>query len=296
MSANEIITRYTYLVDNFAFNTFLALRPKQWVKNVLLFVAPFASGVYAVPDLLKLAFAFAIFSIASSIGYVINDLNDIEIDRYHPIKASRPFASEKLSKGYGYFLACFLCSILISSFFHFDIDFVAILLLYLLNSFIYTKCIKSVPVIELFVVALGFILRLVAGAVLFDLVISEWFLIVGGFGALYIVSAKRLAEFKNMDSRVVRRVVSEYNQDFLNTCITTSISVTTVGYCLWAYSHEANPLWFQLSVFPFVLALFRYRWLSEKSLGEAPEDAILGDKTLLSITFVLIGLLAIGIY
>ena len=277
-------------------NTFLALRPKQWAKNVLLFVAPFAAGVQTIADFLKLAFAFALFSIASSIGYLINDLNDVELDRYHPKKASRPFAAGNLSKGYGYFLICVLFVVLLMSFSLVNKIFVVIILLYMTNTFLYTKYTKSLPVIELFAVALGFILRLVAGAVLLDLTISEWFLIVGGFGALYVVSAKRLAELKQANLRVVRKVVSEYSQDFLNSCISTSISVSATAYCLWAFSQEANPFWFELSIFPFVLGLFRYRWLSESSIAEAPEDAILGDKILLVLAFALIGLLSIGIY
>jgi decaprenyl-phosphate phosphoribosyltransferase len=137
---------------------------------------------------------------------------------------------------------------------------------------------------------------MISGALLLDLAISEWFLLVGGFGALYVVCAKRLAEFKMRETRVVRQVVSQYTEEFLHSSITASVSVSSMAYCLWAFNHESHSIWFQLSVIPFVIALFRYRWLSESTVVEIPEDVILGDKTLVILAFGLLTTLMIAIY
>jgi decaprenyl-phosphate phosphoribosyltransferase len=274
----------------------LVLRPKQWTKNFLMFVAPFAAGVNIASDFLLLAIGFATFSIASSIGYVVNDLNDIEIDRVHPTKVKRPFASGILSIRSGYLLLILLSLMLLSITFLLPSEFNLILCVYLINTFVYTKFIKIIPVVELFAVAFGFILRMISGALLLDLAISEWFLLVGGFGALYVVCAKRLAEFKMRETRVVRQVVSQYTEEFLHSSITASVSVSSMAYCLWAFNHESHSIWFQLSVIPFVIALFRYRWLSESTVVEIPEDVILGDKTLVILAFGLLTTLMIAIY
>ncbi len=275
---------------------FLALRPKQWIKNLLVFVAPFAAGAGIDSDLWLAVFGFCAFSLAASIGYIVNDLHDLEIDRKHPKKRTRPFASGSLSFNAGItilFLLILVLGILITSL---SFEFNIVLFIYLANTFLYTKFIKHQPVIEMFAVAFGFILRLISGALVMNLLISQWFLIVGGFGALFIVSAKRLAELKQRDGQAVRRVIHSYSPDFLYSCTSISIAVSVTGYCFWAFSQSENTLWYEISVIPFVMALFQYRWISEQPVAEAPEDAFLGDKVIVVLTVLLVLTLAMAIY
>jgi decaprenyl-phosphate phosphoribosyltransferase len=274
----------------------LALRPKQWVKNLLLFVAPFAAGINTTHQVFTIIIGFLAFSMASSIGYVINDLSDIESDRRHPIKKSRPFASGMLSPKMGFLIIAILALILLSALSQLPDSFTLVVFIYIFNTLLYTRFLKQVPVLEMFAVAFGFVLRLIAGGVVIDLIISEWFLLVGGFGALFVVAEKRLAELRHSGSRDVRQVVKQYTSEFLYSSTAISVAVCVTSYCFWAFRQSINPFWFQISVLPFVMALFQYRWISERDGIEAPEDAILRDFPLLILGLLCAISLSIGIH
>jgi len=278
-------------------NLFSTLRPKQWVKNLLLLIAPFFSAGIELGSNLGLLFLGLIsFSIASSFGYIINDFTDLQIDRKHPVKKLRPLASGAISFRAGYVLLGYLAVLLFVFFLVLPIKFVCILIVYLLNTYLYTRYVKLIPVLELFSVSLGFVLRLIAGGLLLGLPISEWFVIVGGFGATFIVASKRLAEKRESDTREVRKVLDRYSSEFLNSVATTSLSVCLTAYCFWAFSHQFNEIWYQTTIVPFTVGLFRYRWLSEGSIVEAPEDAFLHDKWLLLSTCLIAFALSIAVY
>jgi decaprenyl-phosphate phosphoribosyltransferase len=274
----------------------LSLRPKQWVKNLLLFVAPFAAGGTTTREVFFSIIGFWAFSMASSIGYILNDLNDIENDRNHPKKKSRPFASGILSVQLGFLIVGILLLVLLAFLSQLPHLFTLVVIVYILNTLIYTRFLKHLPVLEMFAVAFGFVLRLIAGAVVVDLAISEWFLLVGGFGALFVVAEKRLAEKKQAGSRDVRQVVKVYTPEFLYSSTAISVAVCVTSYCFWAFRQSINPFWFQMSVIPFVMALFQYRWMSERDGIEAPEDAILRDVPLLILAFLCVITLTLGIY
>lgn len=274
----------------------LALRPKQWVKNFLIFVAPFAAGINASQQVIMIIIGFFAFSMASSIGYVINDLSDIESDRRHPRKKSRPFASGILSPRIGFLIIAILALILLLALSQLPGSFTLLVFIYIFNTLLYTRFLKQVPVLEMFAVAFGFVLRLIAGGVVIDLIISEWFLLVGGFGALFVVAEKRLAELRHSGSRDVRQVVKHYTSEFLYSSTAISVAVCATSYCFWAFRQSINPFWFQISVLPFVMALFQYKWISERDGIEAPEDAILRDLPLLILGLLCVISLSIGIH
>lgn len=233
---------------------------------------------------------------ASSIGYILNDLSDIENDRKHPKKKLRPFASGILSVRVGFLIIGVLFLILLALLSYLPFLFTVIVIIYTLNTLCYTRFLKQVPVLEMFAVAIGFMLRLIAGGVVINLAISEWFLLVGGFGALFVVAEKRLAEKKQANSQDVRQVVKEYTPEFLYSGTAISVAVCVTSYCFWAFRQSINPFWFQLSVIPFVMSLFQYRWISERDGNEAPEEAILRDVPLLILALLCVISLAIGIY
>ena len=186
-------------------------------------------------------------------------MNDVELDKQHPIKKYRPFASGELSPRYGYLIVLIISILLFAILTFLSLKFTLVLTIYMLITLLYKKFAKNLPVIEIFIVASGFVLRLIAGAVLLDINISEWFLIVGGFGAIYIVSIKRTVEKRLQSNHEVRLVVKEYKEDFLESIAVTSQSVCITSFCFWAFTQTANPFWFQLSIIPFVISLFRYR-------------------------------------
>ena len=233
---------------------------------------------------------------SSSIGYILNDLSDMESDRKHSKKKLRPFASEILSVRIGFLIIGVLVLILFLLLSQLPNRFTLVVFIYTLNTLIYTRFLKQVPVLEMFVVAFGFVLRLIAGGVVTNLAISEWFLLVGGFGALFVVAEKRLAEKKQADSQDVRHVVKNYTTEFLYLSTAISVAVCVTSYSFWAFRQTINPFWFQISVIPFVMALFQYRWISERDGIEAPEDAILSDLPLLILALLCVISLSIGIY
>ena len=275
---------------------FIALRPKQWTKNLLIFVAPFAAGV-AKPELLfNGLIGFVAFSIASSIGYIINDLGDLDMDRKHPKKKSRPFASGSLGLAAGIILILILFVILFTLLANTPTKFNICVLVYMLNTTLYSRFLKYVPVVDMFMVASGFVMRLIGGALVMNLVISEWFLIVGGFGAFFIVSHKRLAELKNSQTDDVRIVLNSYSVEFLNSISSICVSVCLTAYSIWAFSQGSDSFWYQVSIIPFAMTFFRYKWMSDRFNLESPEDAILEDKVMMMLAIVSLFTLAIAIY
>lgn len=272
-----------------------SVRVKQWPKNFLVVIAPFAAG-RSFLDFSDTFLAFLSFCFASSIGYIFNDLRDIEKDRAHPIKSSRPFASGRFSTKSGGLIASSLFFFLFICLSQLNLKFILILFLYMTITNAYTFYFKRIPVVELFMVASGFVLRLIAGAVVSDLYLSEWFLIVGGFSALFIVFTKRNSELKNSNGKNLRTVLDVYDPKFLESGISVSLSVSIASYCLWAFSQADNQIFYQLSIVPWVIALFRYSWVSSRDSVEAPEDALFKDLTLIILGITCSTLLMIAIY
>jgi decaprenyl-phosphate phosphoribosyltransferase len=261
----------------------MTLRPQQWVKNLLVFAAPLAAGGILHGNTLSQAFiAFVAFSFASSVGYIVNDLKDIERDKKNPKKSKRPLASGSISTAQA-MAVLVLCALLggvaagaLPLFFQFT------LFCYLALTLSYSFGLKHQPVIELLIVALGFVMRAIGGGVATNTPISKWFLVVTTFGSLVIVTAKRLAEAESLVNVDVRPVIREYPLSFLRFVLAVSASVTLTGYSLWAFSLPESKPYAQISLLPVCLALFRYVWLVEKGEGEAPEDLLLHDVTLVA--------------
>ena len=273
------------------------MRPKQWAKNLLVFAAPVAAGkIFQGNTLLKTSLAFLAFCFISSVGYIVNDIRDLERDRTNPKKSKRPLASGKISTRQAlYVLAlCALFGVLTASALSFS--FQLVLLLYLVSTMSYSFGLKHQPVVELFIVALGFFMRAIAGGAATSTPISGWFLVVTSFGSLVIVVAKRLAEAESLEDIDVRPVIREYPLPFLRFVLSVSAAVTLTGYSLWAFSLPESRHFAQMSLLPLCLGLFRYVWLVEKGHGEVPEDLLLHDLVLLLSGFTTAVLLLISMY
>jgi decaprenyl-phosphate phosphoribosyltransferase len=285
------------------------MRPKQWLKNVLVFAAPLAAGSLMEPDvLLPSIVAFVAFCLMSSATYLLNDVRDVEADRAHPVKRARPIATGELTPTVAMLAAAVLAIASIALALFINLGLVGVLVAYAASTISYSMFLKHEPVIELALLALGFLLRAIAGGVASELPISQWFLIVAGFGSLFMAAGKRYSELTHaLDAEDgtpragTRRSLAGYTPTYLRFVWATSAAVTITGYCLWAFEVSAEPStlpWAAWSVLPFVLAILRYAIDVDKGDAEAPEDVVLGDRMMLVlglIWLVLFGLGALGV-
>jgi decaprenyl-phosphate phosphoribosyltransferase len=282
-----------------------ALRPKQWLKNLLVFAAPLAAGSIFQPDiLLPTIGAFVVFCLASSATYLINDVRDVEADRAHPTKQHRPIAADRLSVRSALITSFVLVIISLALAWWISLALLGVVIAYLVFTLAYSLTLKHEPVIELALLAMGFLLRAVAGAAAADLAVSQWFLIVAAFGSLFMATGKRFSELERhlqSGDEPVRRSLAGYSPGFLRFVLATSAAVTITAYCLWAFEVGQAPStlpWAQWSVLPFVLAMLRYGAAIDRGAAEAPEEAALHDRVLLFLAaawLVLFGLGALGV-
>lgn len=278
-------------------------RPKQWIKNLLVFAAPAAAGVLGDrTETLAAIGAFGCFCLASIATYYLNDAADVEADRLHPTKRHRPIAAgeiplplARIIGGIGIPVAVLLAWLIRP-------EVALVIGLYLVTTTVYSHWFKHLPVFDVVGVASGFVLRAIAGGIAAQVPISNWFFIVASFGSLFMVVGKRRAELAELgrDAAGTRRVLDGYPPGLLGRMQTTAVSVVLVGYCLWAFEKaELSGLdepWFQLSIVPFALAIFRYELLIDAGQGGAPEDVVLGDRTIQVLGLVWAIVFAIGVY
>jgi decaprenyl-phosphate phosphoribosyltransferase len=275
----------------------MTLRPKQWAKNILVFAAPVAAGkIFQSNTLAQTFLAFLAFCFISSVGYIVNDIRDLEGDRRNPKKSKRPLASGKVTTVQSMYVLA-LCALLgVFAAGALTLSFQIVLLLYLISTLSYSFGLKHQPVVELMVVALGFVLRAIAGGAATGTPISRWFLVVASFGSLVIVVAKRLAEAESLADVDVRPVIREYPLPFLRFVLAVSAAVTLTGYSLWAFALPESRHFGQMSLLPLCLGIFRYVWLVEKGSGEVPEDLLLHDLVLLLSGLATAVLLLLSMY
>ena len=284
-----------------------ALRPRQWVKNGLITVAPGAAGVLSHDNVIgHVIVAFVAFCAVSSAMYVLNDLRDLEADRQHPTKQYRAIASGQLRPGLakGALVALLIIGFALPFTIYRPAGLLLILGIYVAISVLYSLWVKEIAVIELVSVASGFFLRAYAGAVACHIYVSSWFLVVVSFGAFFLVVGKRSSELSHLGAGGTRKVLSEYTAEFLHSALTMSATVAVTGYCLWAFDtsstglssiqHHIIPI--RLTVVPVVLAILFVMRDSESASGQSPEDLVLKNHTVQALLLVWALLLGLGIY
>lgn len=272
-----------------------ATRPKQWIKNLLVAAAPIAAGDL-FNEINKIFLGIIGFTATSVIGYLVNDWLDQDFDRRHNRKKLRPFASKQLR--FNSFILLLILNSLISliTCFLLPSEFTQAILAYLFITLSYSFSIKHQPVIEILWLATGFLVRAVAGSAIIQKSPSGWFVIAVWFGAIFIVSAKRLAELKQRTTVQTRRVISSYNQNYLNMVLTSSVSITLLTYALWIFEIHSLSVLAQLTILPLTLSMFLYAWHCEKGDAESPETLIFTDKIIILSAAVTILLLVIVMY
>lgn len=284
-----------------------AMRPEQWVKNLLIGVAPAAAGVATHADVIRhTAVAFACFCALASAVYLFNDVRDVEADRRHPTKRHRAIAAGQITPRAALAAAgvLTLVAFLLPAFLWQPEGLYLVLGLYAGISLSYSLWLKNLVIIELGTVASGFFLRAYAGAAASHIFVSTWFLVVISFGALFLVVGKRSSELKKVGAGATRPVLSQYTPEFLHSALTMSATVVVTGYCLWAFDtsptglsslhHNIVPI--RLTVVPVVLAILFIMRSAEAGDGSSPEDLLLHNRTVQTLGAAWAILLAIGIY
>jgi 4-hydroxybenzoate polyprenyltransferase len=266
-----------------------SIRPQQWLKNFFIF-APliFSENVFNRSMLLQSLLAFAVFCLLSGALYILNDIKDIEEDRLHPIKSKRPLAAGELKKRQA--IAAFVILSFISLLFASLVneEFLWICLVYYFLQIAYSFALKHVVILDVFIVASGFFLRVIAGAVAIKVQISPWLLICTTLLALFLALSKRRHEILLLDEEAInhRPILKEYSPYLLDQMISVVTASTVIAYCLYTISGETiekfgtNKL---ILTVPFVLyGIFRYLYLiHQKAEGGTPETLILKDRPLL---------------
>lgn len=264
-----------------------AMRPRQWIKNLLVIAAPLAAGALFEPRVLFLTgLALIAFICVSSATYLINDVRDMDVDRAHPTKNERPIASGALSARTAIIAAIVLITIGLGVAAIAGIGLVVVVVGYLVATLAYSLGLKHEPVIELGLLATGFLLRAIAGGVAADLPLSPWFLLVTGFGSLAVAAGKRYSELIDTPESDAprRRSLAGYTPTYLRFVWTMAAAIAVTTYCLWVVEvgqPESSTPWALISIIPFVLAVLRFGVDLDAGRTQAPEDAVLGDPILL---------------
>lgn len=281
----------------------VAVRPKQWVKNLLVFAAPGAAGTLGDgTNLVAAIVAFVSFCLAASGTYLLNDAGDVDQDRRHAKKRHRPIAAGEipipLAVGVG--IVCMVAAIGLASAVRWQLAVVVVG--YVVLTTTYSTWLKHVAVIDIIAVAAGFVLRAVAGGAAVDVPISDWFFIVTSFGSLFMVVGKRHAEVMSLGDAAGshRRSLEGYTPGFLAYLRAATSGVVLVAYCLWAFERadlvDASLPLYQASIVPFATAILRYAQLLDAGEGGAPEELVARDRMLLVLSLVWAALFGLAVW
>lgn len=278
------------------------VRPRQWIKNGLVLAAPAAAGVLDESRYLGQALVVAVsFCLAASGTYCLNDAADAAADRAHPTKRFRPVASGQVTPGRARALGGALLvlgvglGVATGSW-----EASAITALYVALTTAYTIWLKHVAVVDIAMVTSFFVIRAVAGVVGTDIPLSDWYLIVASFGALFIVAGKRSTELRLHGAVDHRAALAGYTAGFLAYVRSVASGVTLLAYCLWAFEKaelsDSSVPWFQLSILPFVMVILRYALVLETEDRRGPEEILLEDRLLQVLAVLWAAVFASGVY
>ncbi len=279
-------------------------RPKQWMKNVLVFAAPGAAGVLDnAADLAATLAAFVAFCLAASGVYFWNDALDVEADRLHPTKRFRPIAAGIVpvttAKVVGTVLVVLSLGAAAATG---RWETVAVVAAYVVLVMLYSAWLKFVAVVDIVTVASGFVLRAAGGAAAVGVPMSNWFVLVTVFGSLFIVAGKRYAELREIgdDAQLVRATLADYSASYLRIVLIVSCGAALLSYCQWAFetSDRTAAEWpfYELSIVPMLTALLRYALVLERGRGAAPEEVFASDRVLQLLGLAWVVLFGLAVY
>ena len=274
-----------------------AARPVHWVKNLSLFAAIVFSGMLLEKALFnEVIIAFLSFNLTTSATYIFNDIFDAKLDRLHPVKRKRPIASGELPIVIAFGAAAVLA--LFSLYISYNLNFIfyIITLSYLITQILYSLYLKNIPVIDILIIASGFIMRVYAGAFLINAHLSVWFLLCVVSVALFLASGKRRSELNILDNtNVTRKSLTKYKKELLNSYVTMFGNAAWMSWALFTFFESPRaslPVWLMLAevsrtttinkllmvTIPIVIfGIMRYEHLIFQGKSERPEKLLLTD-------------------
>ena len=274
-----------------------AIRPRQWLKNLLVLAAPLAAlggdDSYDYGSVaFKVSIAFVVFCMAASAIYLVNDARDVEADRAHPTKQFRPIAAGVLPVGLAYGIAAALGAACLAISWWLTPQLALVMAVYLAIQLAYCFGLKHQAVLDICIVSSGFLIRAIAGGVAAGIPLSQWFLMVMAFGSLFMAAGKRYAELQLAErtGAKIRKSLESYTSTYLTFVWTLSATAVVLCYGLWAFEQDGNTgSWFVVSVIPFTIAILRYAVDVDGGLAGEPEEIALRDRVLQLLALAWIG-------
>jgi 4-hydroxybenzoate polyprenyltransferase len=261
------------------------IRVPQWIKNFFVFVPLLFSLHLFDKDYFFLSLkAFVVFSLASSFVYVVNDIIDIEADKAHPKKKNRPLPSGRIKKSSALVLAIVLLLVVLLSYFFFNQQFISFLYAFLVLNILYSCYLKHIVILDIFSIAAGFSIRVLAGAAVIEVPVSSWLILTTMFISLFLGVMKRHSELVQVSdsNKVTRKVLAEYSTNFTNQMATVAASGVIICYALYTVSQRTVSVFNTENLIyttPFVVfGIFRYMYLEyQNNQGENTTQVMMTD-------------------
>jgi len=282
--------------------TVRAVRPRQWVKNLLVLAAPLAAGRLLEPAVIKgTALAFVAFCLISAAVYLVNDVRDVAEDRQHPTKRFRPIAAGELKPATALVLAAVLGACGLALGFVVSMPLGITMVVFVALQLLYSAYLKHLPVVDLAMVASAFLLRAIAGGVATGIPLSQWFLLVAAFGSFFMVAGKRYSEMKALGGEAgTRRSLTRYSESYLRFAWMMAAVMVLISYSLWAFENRGNGAlgvpWTAISIAPFTLALLQYALEVDAGTADEPEEVVLNDRVLQGLGVVWVAVISAAVF
>ncbi len=281
-----------------------AIRPRQWVKNLLVLAAPVAAlgrdVRFDAHDIVNVLIAFVTFSFAASCIYLVNDARDVEADRAHPTKRNRPIAAGVVPVTLAYGLAVVLGAASLGLAWYVSPNLALVMGIYLAVQLAYCFGLKHQAVLDICIVSSGFLIRAIAGGVAANIPLSQWFLLVMAFGSLFMSAGKRYAELQLAErtGAKIRKSLESYTSTYLRFVWTMSATAVVLCYGLWAFERDrtGGGSLYAVSMVPFTIAILRYAVDVDGGLAGEPEDIALRDRVLQLLAVAWIGSVCAAAY
>ena len=262
------------------------IRDKHWIKNILIFIPLICSGLLTYNNLLLCICGFFAFNFVSSFIYIINDIKDIEKDKLHPRKKERPLASGKIKKKTAIIIAIIMVilaitinSVIMKSIFNIPLIF---LIAYIIINIFYSCGFKNIAIVDIVLLATGFVLRIYYGASIIGIEVSNWLFLTIMSASLFLGLGKRKKELIN--NKESRKVLKEYNEAFLDKFQYLCLTLTIVFYSLWTIEQDIKYLSFSIPI--LIIIFMKYSLNIEKNNEGDPTTILYQDKILLLLCFV----------
>ena len=289
---------------NLAIGLIKAVRPRQWMKNLLVLLAPVAAlggdVRYDYREVaIKVAIAFVAFSLAASCVYLVNDVRDVEADRQHPTKRFRPIAAGVVPVWLAYTLAAVLGVAALAISWLASPNLVIVIAIYIAMQMAYCFGLKHQAVLDICIVSSAYLIRAIAGGAAAGIPLSQWFLLVMTFGSLFMVAGKRYAELQLAErtGAKIRKSLESYTASYLRFVWTLSATAMVLCYGLWAFERDGtNASWYAVTIIPITIAVLRYAVDVDGGLAGEPEEIASKDRVLQLLLLAWIGTIGAAVF